>query len=236
MNPSRVDSIVDLTYGLLIAVSVGMIPVVGTETGVAFGFGVLVSFVLHIVWKMARFDPQWMTSTVEETVDRSVDERVGAAGEATVDEAVARQLDTPSSPAGGANASDGRLRGVRARARVALDVHADATITVLYVAGEPSPMMGKALRLALEPDVQQAAEELAQGVFEEARAHAADHGVEIDTEVTLGNPTRQIVDRADAFDAVVIGSHGGSLQSTLFIGNVARAVSSRAPVPVTIVR
>jgi nucleotide-binding universal stress UspA family protein len=130
---------------------------------------------------------------------------------------------------------DGSEMSVRAL-EYALDVHTDAEITVLFVAGEPSPMMGRALRLALETDVQQAARELAEEVFDRARERAADRGVEIDTEVALGNPARQIVDRAADFDTVVIGSHGGTLRATLFMGNVARTVSSRAPVPVTIVR
>ena len=90
---------------------------------------------------------------------------------------------------------DGSEMSVRAL-EYALDVHDDAEITVLYVAGEPSPMMGQALRLALETDVQRAAEELAEEVFEAARERAAAHGVEIETEVALGNPARQIVDRA----------------------------------------
>jgi nucleotide-binding universal stress UspA family protein len=118
----------------------------------------------------------------------------------------------------------------------ALDVHPDTEITVLYVAGEPSPMMGKALRLALETDVSEAAEEVAEEVFEGARELAAGRGVELETEVALGSPARQIVARAGEYDAVVIGSHGGSLRDTLIMGNVARTVSSRAPVPVTIVR
>lgn len=118
----------------------------------------------------------------------------------------------------------------------ALDVHPDTEITVLYVAGEPSPMMGKALRLALETDVSEAAEEVAGEVFEEARELAAARGVELETEVALGSPARQIVARAGEYDAVVIGSHGGSLRDTLLMGNVARTVSSRAPVPVTVVR
>ncbi len=118
----------------------------------------------------------------------------------------------------------------------ALDVHADAEITVLFVAGEPSPMMGKALNLALESDIEQAAEELAEEVFETARERAAAHDVDIDTVVRLGEPSRQIVRHAEGFDAVVIGTHGSDLRSTLFMGNVARRVSSRAPVPVTIVR
>lgn len=132
-------------------------------------------------------------------------------------------------------AMDGSEMSTRAL-EYTLDVHSDADITVLYVAGEPSPMMGKALGLALQENVREAAEELAEDVFATARERAAENGVEVDTVVRLGNPARQIVDLAEGFDAVVVGSHGGDLRSTLFMGNVARTVSSRAPVPVTIVR
>lgn len=47
----------------------------------------------------------------------------------------------------------------------ALEVHPDADVTVLYVVGEPSPMMGKALNVVLEEDTEQAAEDLAADVF-----------------------------------------------------------------------
>ena len=85
MNPSQVDTIVDLVYGLLIAISVGLIVVVGTTVGLAFGFGVLVSYVLHVVWKMARFDPNWMTTAVKETVEETVNETVEKTVGETVD-------------------------------------------------------------------------------------------------------------------------------------------------------
>ena len=74
MNPSRVDSIVDLTYGLLIAISVALIVIVNQPVGLAFGFGVLISYIIHVVWKMARFDPDWMTTAVKETVEETVDD------------------------------------------------------------------------------------------------------------------------------------------------------------------
>jgi nucleotide-binding universal stress UspA family protein len=118
----------------------------------------------------------------------------------------------------------------------ALTVHGDAEITVLYVAGEPSPMMWKALSVAMDDEYDEAAEELAEEVFEEARGVAAEYDVEIDTAVALGNPAKQIVEYAEDFDAVVIGSHGGDLQSRLFVGNVAERVFRRSPVPVTVVR
>lgn len=118
----------------------------------------------------------------------------------------------------------------------ALDVHADADLTVLYVAGEPSPMMWKALNLAVQDDVRGVAEDVAAEVFESARETAAEHGVEVDTEVAVGHPAKVIVERAADHDAVVLGSHGGDLQSRLFVGNVAETVTRRSPVPVTVVR
>jgi len=118
----------------------------------------------------------------------------------------------------------------------ALDTHADDDITVMTVVGEPSAMWGKATAIALADDVEAAAEERARPVLDRAREIAADHGVEIDTEVRLGDPAREILDRVGAFDAVVIGSHGGSLADRLLVGNVATKVFRHAPVPVTVVR
>lgn len=120
--------------------------------------------------------------------------------------------------------------------RYALEAHPDAEITVLHVVGEPSPMMGKAVRLALEDDFEQAANDHAEALFSRARAIAAEHDREIDTDVAVGSPARVIVDRSEHFDTVVIGSHGGSLVDRLFVGNVAETVFCRSPVPVTVVR
>lgn len=38
------------------------------------------------------------------------------------------------------------------------------------------------------------------------------------------------------FDAVVIGSHGGSVVDRLIVGNVARKVFRNSPVPVVVAR
>jgi len=118
----------------------------------------------------------------------------------------------------------------------ALENHPDASITVLYVAGEPSPMMGKAMRIAMGTDINEAAQEVAEEILSPAREIAADYDAEIDTAIGLGNPARQILNRAGDYDAVMMGSHGGELRSSLLMGNVASKVSSRAPVPVTLVR
>lgn len=118
----------------------------------------------------------------------------------------------------------------------ALEAHLDAEITVLHVAGEPSPMMGRAVGLALEDDIERAAETHAEAVFERARELAAEHGHEIETDIGWGSPGKVIVDRADDYETVVMGSHSGTLVERLFIGNVAETVFRRSPVPVTVVR
>ncbi|MFA9517299.1 universal stress protein [Halopenitus sp. H-Gu1] len=120
--------------------------------------------------------------------------------------------------------------------RYALEAHPDAEIVVLHVVGEPSGMMGKAVGLALEDDIQQAAEEHASAVHQRARDIADQYDTEISTEVAWGSPAKVIINRAADFDTVIIGSHGGTLAERLFVGNVAQKVFRRSPVPVTVVR
>lgn len=118
----------------------------------------------------------------------------------------------------------------------ALEAHPDAETTVLCVVGEPSAMMGQAVGIALSDDVKKAAEERADDVLEAAREIAVEHGREIATEVAVGHPSRAILNRAEAFDTVVIGTHSGSLSDRLLVGNVAETIFRRSPVPVTVVR
>lgn len=118
----------------------------------------------------------------------------------------------------------------------ALENHHSAEITVLHVVGGPSPWGTEATSLALEENIEEAAEERAKEVFDDAKEFAAEYDIEITTEVQLGNPARAILNRADDFDAVVIGSHGGSVVDRLVIGNVARKVFRNSPVPVIVAR
>ena len=118
----------------------------------------------------------------------------------------------------------------------ALETFPDADITALHVVGEASSMMGKAVSIALEADTEQAGEDHAQQVFDRAHGLAADHDADIQTVVGYGSPAREILDRADDFDTIVVGSHSGSLVDHLLVGNVAETVFRRSPVPVTVVR
>ncbi|WP_276254918.1 hypothetical protein [Halomontanus rarus] len=93
LNPVRVDAAVDLTYGALIALSIVLIMQVGTNVGIAFGVGVFASYVVHVVWKMARFDPDWMTRAVQESVEESVGETVEEQVGETVEESVSETVE-----------------------------------------------------------------------------------------------------------------------------------------------
>ena len=121
----------------------------------------------------------------------------------------------------------------------ALENFPDAEVTVLHVVGVPSMLMGQAAGLALEEDLDEAARERAEPVFERARECAADHDRELETVVGVGHPARNILDRADDYDTVVLGSHGADWSRAshrFLVGNVAGTVLRRASVPVTVVR
>jgi len=118
----------------------------------------------------------------------------------------------------------------------ALDFFPDADITVLHVVGTPSSMLGGATGLALETDLEDAADEAAEPMIERAREVAAEYDHEISTRVEVGHPVRAILNAAEDFDAVVIGSHSGSLADRLFVGNVTEKIVRQSPVPVTVSR
>lgn len=121
----------------------------------------------------------------------------------------------------------------------ALDTFPEAEITVVHVVGVPSSMMGEAAALALADDIETAAAEHAEPVFERAHNMANERDRTIDTLIGIGHPVRSIVDRAEEYDTVVIGAHGADwdrVTRRFLVGNVAEAVSKRAPIPVILVR
>ncbi|MEF8814462.1 MAG: universal stress protein [Halovenus sp.] len=121
----------------------------------------------------------------------------------------------------------------------ALNNFPEADVAVLHVVGVPSPMMGEATALALADDIEEAAAERAEPVFERAHKIANEHEREIDTIVGIGHPARNIVNRAEGYDTIVLGAHGADWSRAtrrFLVGNVAETVSKRAPIPVIIVR
>lgn len=83
-----------------------------------------------------------------------------------------------------------------------------------------------------------AAEERANTVLGNARDAAADSGVELSTDSTVGRPAHAIVEYAaeHGLDHIVIGSHGRGGISRMLLGSVAETVVRRAPIPVTVFR
>ena len=121
----------------------------------------------------------------------------------------------------------------------ALDNFPDADISVLHVVGVPSPMMGEATALSLADNVEEAAAEQAEPAFERAREIANVRDRDIDTIVGIGHPARNIINRAEGYDTIVLGAHGADLGRAarrFLVGNVTETVSKRAPIPVIIVR
>ncbi|AGB35939.1 universal stress protein [Natronococcus occultus] len=121
----------------------------------------------------------------------------------------------------------------------ALDNHPDAEVTVLHVVGVPSMMMGDAVGLTLEGDISEGAADRAEPVFDRAHEVADERDREIRTIVGVGHPARNIIDRADDYETIVLGAHGKDWNRAtrrFLVGNVAETVSKRSPVPVTIVR
>jgi len=121
----------------------------------------------------------------------------------------------------------------------AFDNFPGADVSVLHIVGVPSPMMGEAAALAIADDMEEAAAERAEPVFERAREIATERDREIDTIVDIGHPARNIIDRAENYDTVVIGAHGADWSRAarrFLVGNVAETVSKRASVPVVLVR
>lgn len=121
----------------------------------------------------------------------------------------------------------------------ALEVHPDASMTVLHVIDPRDFRTYGGIEGWI--DMEQIAEqqrEHAKRIVEEARERAADRDVTVSTEVVTGKAPRVIVDYAaeHGFDQVVIGSHGRSGVSRVLLGSVAERVVRRSPVPVTVVR
>lgn len=122
----------------------------------------------------------------------------------------------------------------------ALTRFADEEITVLHVIDADEPDGSLRQRLLDEAFEQQRrdGERTADRVLEEARRYADGRGAEIATLTAFGRPARRINDHAEenGIDRIVMGTHGRSGLSRLFLGSISEAVSEGSSVPVTTVR
>jgi nucleotide-binding universal stress UspA family protein len=116
---------------------------------------------------------------------------------------------------------------------------ADAAIVAVYVVNPLDSILSvEAGGLPVAADWYEDERERAAAALDEATALAADRGVEIETAVVTGQPTREILAYADEHDVdqIVLGSHGRDGVRRAILGSVAETVVRRAGVPVTVVR
>ncbi|WIV68477.1 universal stress protein [Natrialbaceae archaeon AArc-T1-2] len=125
----------------------------------------------------------------------------------------------------------------RAAFELAVSEHPDAEFTALCVISPYDVGYGEAAQFGADAFLEEQ-QETAEELLEDVREHAAERGVSIATETTVGQPTREIVEYVEEhpIDRVFVGSHGRSGVSRILLGSVAEDVARRAPVPVTIVR
>lgn len=76
------------------------------------------------------------------------------------------------------------------------------------------------------------AEDLVKGLA----AAVMDHRYTVGTQVTVGNPTDILTERAISADLLVIGSHGRKGLERFLLGSISHALLHRVPCPVLIVR
>lgn len=93
IKPNQIDFSVDLAYGLLLFLAIVLILTVDTMVGIAFGLGALVAYIIHVGWKMSRFDPEWMTREVTEKVGESITQEVTESVGEKVSEEVAEDVE-----------------------------------------------------------------------------------------------------------------------------------------------
>ena len=131
-------------------------------------------------------------------------------------------------------------RKSKAGLRYALSEFPDAELTVLHVmtpyeewsvdGGDPSG--------ARVDEWYDRSRAVADDVFEVAAEIASELNGQVDTDLAIGEPWREIVAyaREHDIDHVIMGSHGRSEEAPLPLGSVAETVMRRSPVLVSIVR
>lgn len=121
----------------------------------------------------------------------------------------------------------------------ALTAYPDAAVTVLHVVDPVDAVYRAEASGPVEAERWvEAARESADALLADARERAAARGVDVDTEIRIGKPVREIVELADESDVdhIVVGSHGRTGAARLVLGSVAESVVRRSSVPVTVVR
>ncbi|MFC6786237.1 universal stress protein [Halobaculum halobium] len=125
--------------------------------------------------------------------------------------------------------------------RYACSEFADSRITVLYVVDErtdDTASAGWGDHPGQWEEWLTERREHATDLFADAEAVAAEYGVSIETAVAVGRVSEMTLAVADEYgvDLIVVGAHSRSRFAEFLIGDVARALVRRSPIPVTTVR
>lgn len=120
----------------------------------------------------------------------------------------------------------------------AIESFPDADITALHVIDRDHLEVPYGELLVGREELRRRATERAEELLEDAETAAEEAGVQIETEVLIGHPVREVLDYVDEhrIDQIVIGGRGMSNVPQLLLGSVAFGVVHHADVPVTVVR
>jgi len=130
-------------------------------------------------------------------------------------------------PTDGSDAAESALD-----AAIAVASAHDATLHVLYVADTNQPSLAN-----IEGQVRDVLESEGEKVVDEAADRARRAGVDTETAVVQGGPSRTILDYVDdrEIDLVVMGTRGQRNVQRLILGSVTERVVRNSPVPVLVV-
>ena len=127
-------------------------------------------------------------------------------------------------------------RAIRYAARLAGQV--GASVELLHVVEEFSYGAFSEVYVPNMPDLMQEMINEASAKLVSLKSDMFLHGADVEAAVFVGRPSAAIVDRAQAggFDLIVMGTHGRTGLSHMFMGSVAERVVRTAPCPVLTVR
>lgn len=119
----------------------------------------------------------------------------------------------------------------------ALEENPDTEITVLNVLDSTNCAYSGVQDSGAE-SLNDAQREEAEELFQQAKNHATDYDMTIQTAVQVGTPGEVIVEytQENNIDHIIMGSHGRSGLSRIVVGSVAETVIRNSPLTVTIAR
>ena len=111
-----------------------------------------------------------------------------------------------------------------------------ASVTALYVEEITVPTAVVGNYFFLIEDQIEKIEKAGKKIVEDVVKKGEKMGVTVTPQVVKGHPAHEIIEHANTYDIVVMGTLGRSGLSHLLMGSVAEKVVRHAPVPVLVVR